>query len=372
MRIAIIIAVFQSAHAVTLAPCDQNVVGQAFREGFLTHVLMNCITDDPGTGHTISGSTPVDPALCFGLFASKYKDVGPYPLISGTSCGSELQNFVLNIMNVRPSLGGFSYNLDTRSVDFTFNYADWSSTYAPKFLSFAGTSGTTMGSSLCTGYQVRDLAKKNIMASLVKQAAGGPVFGWPTTPENDYCILCYAQFVFYLTTTMVVSEKTVCNVADPSSNTCYASQAVTSALIWFNTCAGFPITFTGPLCSTSYVTKIESYLPYYTITSCMINSDPGMCQMMAQLIGNIENNSDTTCTQCYVEFVIGLKNLISSSTRVTNACAGSWNSVWSTQCIQVLTDLLASFSICAGLAMDTSTKVPNFTSIQLSAQTMIK
>ena len=358
--------------SVNLAPCDQNVVGQVFSEGFFQFAVMNCVVDNPATGQSITGLTPVDPAACLALFITKYKDVGPYPVNSGLSCGVELQGFVSRILNIRPSLAGFSFNFGTGKVDFNFNYLTWSATYGPKFLSFASTSGATMGSSLCTGYQVRDLAKANTMALLVKQAAGGAVFGWPASSTNDFCIICYAQFLQYLATNFVASEAVLCNVADPSSNSCYSTQAVSSALIWFNTCAGFPITFTGPLCSTAYVSKIESYMPYYTITSCQINSDPSMCRLMNELLAHIQSNSDITCTQCYIEFVQGLKNLMASTTRVKEACSGSWDSVWSTECIQVLTDLLSTFSICSGLPMDTSNKIPNLTSILAAAQSMIK
>jgi hypothetical protein len=360
--------------AVSLAPCDQTVVGKAFNQGFFTHVLMQCVADDPVTEKTISGDERVDPAVCLALFITKFIGQPYNPLDSETECLIALETFVGTVENVRPSLAGFTYSHRDKSVDFQFDYDSWSSTFGPKFLEFADSAGATMGSSLCTGYQVRDLAKEYVVIDLLIAGAGGTPFNWPTFPENDYCSICYAQFLEYLSDNFSPVEQAACNVTDVTTTTCLSSATVLSALIWFNTCAGFPITFTGPLCSTVYVSKIEAYLPYYTITSCLINSDPAMCMMMGQLFDVITANSDVTCRQCYVEFVEALNDLLLSSNyaEVTSACSGSWDAVGSTKCIQVLTDILANFSICAGVSMDTTIKVVNINSIQSAALSMIK
>ena len=364
---------FREARSVQLAPCDQNVVTQAFAEGFFDHVLLNCVIDDTGTKLTIAGKSPVDQAVCLSLFVTEYKDVGPYPLIPGTSCGAQLQNFIGSSRNIRPSLAGYTYNAVTQKLQFDFDYTSWSTTYGPIFLSFASSAGATMGANLCTGYMVRDLAKKKTLAGLVIAGAGGVNFDWLSFPDIGACTLCYGQFMQYIATRASAPEKVLCNVADPSVNACYQSQTVSTALIWFNTCAGFPITFTGPLCSVAYVSKIEDFLPYYTMTSCLINLDPGMCSMMSDLLGNIESTSDVTCTKCYQEFYDGLTRLLTSNnTQVVAACSSSMNSVWATECIQILTDLLSTFNVCAGVPLDIDEMEINIGTLLSSALTTIK
>jgi hypothetical protein len=120
---------------------------------------------------------------------------------------------------------------------------------------------------------------------------------------------------------------------------------------WFTICSGYPISFTGPLCSQAYVDRVENYLPYYVITNCIINSDGTFCNLMGDLFNVILYESDQTCLKCYQEYAANLAAIKDVNRRI-ECNKDDLDGVWTDACTQFLADALANFTICSGKSMN--------------------
>jgi hypothetical protein len=212
----------------------------------------------------------------------------------------------------------------------------------------------TLGSQLCKGYQVRDMQLKyNAQTALIVAGAGGTTFQWrdETSSVNDFCSICYAHYLQYISNMRTASLTSHC-VPQPD-RTCLSSSVTVNAGNWFASCSGYQISFTGPLCSQTYVDRVEKYLPYYVITQCMINFE--YCQLMSLVFEKISLDTDMTCLKCYEEYTASLSKITSLNPPLDlHACGKDQYSVWSNECKHVIADSLADFTVCAGRSMNSA------------------
>jgi hypothetical protein len=186
----------------SLAVCDQDVIAEAFNEGLLSFLVLNCFVEDANNYKTIQGTIPLDASACLSEFIRTQAGSGSHPLHQGSQCASQMQIFIENIINIRPSFAGFTYTLGR--LQFQFDYTSWSSTLAPEIEAFSIATGASFGTKLCNGYQVRDMQQGyNAQIGLIKAGTGGPSYEWPPTVRvspngQDFCYTCYGQFVYYI------------------------------------------------------------------------------------------------------------------------------------------------------------------------------
>ena len=336
--------------------CPIEIVNQAASQGFLKHVIVNCVdvSSNVNVNLNFAGEEFSGAQDCVTKFVSE--NPGPYPIPENGPCRQEYQDFVTNISEISTGITDAdecSYDIDSEAL--TIRYKCWEK-MEEAFAMFQYYSGHSIAERQCLSKIVRDQTLNVMDYETYTQAAAKSQSnpGFPSD-EHGICHGCYSQYYdeILLGANQFDDLAASCS-EDPRSELCAESTVVLQAREKFQVCSGYDIDFTGPVCDSSAAQEVEELVPppYYAITNCAVNSDR-YCDSMHQYFAAIEKMTGDSCSICYREFNdnVNAAAVAEGSTLVAD-CSGM-EGLWTEECRASLAPALFDFQVCSGFDLNT-------------------
>jgi hypothetical protein len=317
------------------------VVSEAGKQGFLEHIILNCLEID-SAGLNWLGDPVLNRYDCLSNWMM-YKQAS-VPIPHSGPCRHSFQTLVFGAVDnwlTEPHSVIGSEGCIFASGSFEVTYGCWLAMEA-ELKDFRASTGSYIEGGRCDAVDVLEMAGGQVFVTLVEDGTSPlPLGVSPLVPTSgSSCYGCYERFSEIVHSHLIATPDVadVCG-SDPTDSLCGLTTMVQEAKAEFRQCSGYDIAFAGGVCDMEEIARIEDLIP--NTYSMLVES-----AFATEDIHRID--PPTQCWLCYEKFQEHVREVSQGI---------GWNPSECTHdpegdvCIASLAEPLIKFYACSGFPM---------------------